>query len=135
MIYSFIKKAFKKKVFRTIKRSSVSGEKKYVYSGLASLIYPSLIENLTGESYVDYLNEHFYGPLGCSTLTYNPSSEHIKTIVPTERDTFFRKDLTKGYVHDENAALLGGVSGNAGLFGSALDLAKFMQMSKSVKNL
>jgi len=49
-------------------------------------------------------------------------------IVPTEQDSLFRKDLTKGWVHDENAALLGGISGNAGLFGTAKDLAILMQM-------
>ena len=124
----YINNRFQNKVFRKIKRSKVSNEKLYRYSGLASLIYPKLIENLTGENYEAYLEKHFYKPLGASTLTYNPYSKGIYNIVPTEYDSIFRKDLVKGYVHDENAALLGGVSGNAGLFGSAIDLVKFMQM-------
>ena len=49
-------------------------------------------------------------------------------IVPTEQDTLFRHTLTQGWVHDENASLLGGVSGNAGLFATATDLAKLMQL-------
>jgi CubicO group peptidase (beta-lactamase class C family) len=49
-------------------------------------------------------------------------------IVPTENDNFYRKQLLQGHVHDQAAAMLGGVSGNAGLFGSANDLAKLMQM-------
>ena len=124
----YVKNRFKNKIFRKINRSKVSSEKTYRYSGLASLIYPTLIEEITGQSYTSYLQNHFYKPLGCSTLGYNPTSRGLKDIVPTEIDTLFRKSLVNGYVHDENAALLGGVSGNAGLFGSALDLAKLMQM-------
>lgn len=125
----YISKRFKKKVFRKIKRSKVSDDKIYKYSGLSFLIYPQLIENITGESYSSYLQKNFYSPLGCNTLGFNPSLKEFKNnIVPTEQDSLFRKDLTKGWVHDENAALLGGVSGNAGLFGTANDLAKLMQM-------
>lgn len=124
----YIKNGFYRKVFRIIKRSKVSPEKKYIYSGLASLIYPQLIENISGEPYTDYLNKQFYGPLECSTLVYNPPNRNGKNIVPTEFDSIFRKSLVKGWVHDENAALLGGISGNAGLFGSARDLAVLMQM-------
>jgi len=125
----YIKNRFKRKVFREIKRSKVSDKKIYNYSGLASLIYPQVIENITGEDYRTYLQNNFYKPLGCNILGYLPSTKSFKNpIVPTEYDSIFRKALTKGWVHDENAALLGGVSGNAGLFGSALDLATYMQM-------
>lgn len=125
----YVKNRFNKKVLRKIKRSKVNDEKVYLYSGLASLIYPTLIKNLTGENYEDYLNENFYNPLGCETLTHNPLSKNLpNNIVPTELDTLFRKDYVKGYVHDENAALLGGVSGNAGLFAKAKDMAIYMQM-------
>lgn len=125
----YINKRFKKKVFRKIKRSKVSDDRIYKYSGLASLIYPQLIENITGESYTTYLQKNFYQPLGCETLGYLPTLKGFNNaIVPTEYDSIFRKTLTKGWVHDENAALLGGVSGNAGLFGTAKDLAILMQM-------
>ena len=125
----YVKNRFKNKMYRIIKRSKVNDKKEYLYSGLASLIYPQLIENLTGESYTSYLQNNFYGPLGCETLSYLPSLKNYpNAIVPTEKDSLFRKDLVKGWVHDENAALLGGVSGNAGLFGTAKDLAIIMQM-------
>jgi CubicO group peptidase (beta-lactamase class C family) len=125
----YVKNRFQRKMFRIIKRSKVSDKKVYNYSGLASLIYPKLIENMTGEDYRTYLQNNFYKPLGCETLGYLPSLKSFKNaIVPTEYDSIFRKHLTKGWVHDENAALLGGVSGNAGLFGTTLDLAKYMQM-------
>jgi CubicO group peptidase (beta-lactamase class C family) len=126
----YVKDRFKNKMYRIITRSKVNKKKEYLYSGSASLIYPQLIEDLTGASYTSYLQNNFYGPLGCNTLGYLPTLKKFpnNAFVPTEMDSLFRKDLVKGWVHDENAALLGGVSGNAGLFGTAKDLAILMQM-------
>ncbi|MCI2228746.1 beta-lactamase family protein [Polaribacter sp. MSW13] len=125
----FVKNRFKNKMFRQINRSKVSNVKKYKYSGLSFLIYPDLITQITQKNYTEYLQENFYTPLGTTTLGYRPKTKNFKNlIVPTEIDTLFRKGLTKNWVHDENAALLGGISGNAGLFGTSLDLAKVMQM-------
>lgn len=125
----FVKNRFKNKMFRQINSSKVSEIKKYKYSGLSFLIYPDLIAQITDKKYTDYLQENFYVPLKASTLGYRPKTKNFKNlIVPTEIDTIFRKELTKNWVHDENAALLGGISGNAGLFGTSLDLAKIMQM-------
>ena len=123
----YINRRFERKMNRMINRSKVSDEKKYVYSGLSFLIYPSLIEQLTQTDYQTYLHDNFYEPLGCHTLGYLPNLMHlVNPIVPTENDSIFRKTVVKGWVHDENAALKGGVSGNAGLFGTADDLAKMM---------
>jgi CubicO group peptidase (beta-lactamase class C family) len=125
----FIKNSFKNKMFRQINRSKVSAIKKYNYSGLSFLIYPDLIKQITGTNYTDYLQENFYAPLNANTLGYRPKTKNYKNhIVPTEIDSLFRNELTRNWVHDENAALLGGVSGNAGLFGTSLDVAKVMQM-------
>lgn len=125
----FIKNTFKRKMHRMINRSKVSEEKKYKYSGLTFLIFPQLIEQLTGQSYENYLEQNFYAPLGATTMGFRPKTKgYPNQIVPTEQDTLFRYTLTQGWVHDENASLLGGVSGNAGLFATANDLAKLMQM-------
>lgn len=125
----YIKNSFKRKMHRIINRSKVSEEKKYKYSGLTFLIFPQLIEQLTGQSYESYLEQNFYKPLGATTMGFRPKTKGYENqIVPTEHDTLFRHDLTRGWVHDENASLLGGVSGNAGLFATASDLAKLMQM-------
>ncbi len=125
----FVKNSFNRKMYRMINRSRVGDEKKYKYSGLAFLIFPKLIEQLTGISYEAYLTKNFYSPLGANTLGFRPKTKSFQNkIVPTELDTLYRHDLTQGWVHDENASLLGGVSGNAGLFGTATDLAKLMQM-------
>lgn len=125
----FIKDRFKNKIYRHINRSKVSRIKKYKYSGLSFLLYPKMITNISGEEYSTYLQKYFFRPLGAKTLGFTPKKNHFSNnIVPTEIDSFWRKSLTKDWVHDENAALMGGISGNAGLFGSALDLAKMMQM-------
>ena len=125
----FVKDRFKNKMYRQINRSKVSNVKKYRYSGLTFLLYPKIISDLASKNYTNYLQEHFYKPLGANTLGFIPKTKNFtNNIVPTEVDSFFRKELTKNWVHDENAALMGGISGNAGLFGSALDLAKMMQM-------
>lgn len=125
----YIHRRFKNKVFREISKSKVSEEKKYKYSGLTFLLYPQLIENITGVEYAEYLRTNFYDPLGNTTMGFNPKKKNfLNQIVPTEQDTLFRHQLTKYWVHDENAALMGGISGNAGLFATAEDLARLMQM-------
>lgn len=125
----FVKNRFNRKMYRMINRSKIAGDKKYKYSGLPFLIFPKLISELTGQSYTKYLEDNFYRPLGAQTMGFIPRTKNFKNnIVPTELDTTFRKELTHGWVHDENASLLGGISGNAGLFGTANDLAKIMQL-------
>lgn len=125
----YINDRFKRKVYREISKSRVSDEKKYKYSGLTFLLYPQIVENVTGENYSKYLRTHFYDPLGNTTMGFNPKKKDFSNkIVPTEIDTLFRHTLTRDWVHDENAALMGGVSGNAGLFATAEDLARLMQM-------
>ena len=112
-----------------INRSKVSEDKTYRYSGLTFLLFPKIITDLTGVPYEQYITENFYEPIGAKTLGFLPSTKNYPNhIVPTEMDTIYRHTLTKGWVHDENASLLGGISGNAGLFGTAEDLAKIMQM-------
>jgi CubicO group peptidase (beta-lactamase class C family) len=84
---------------------------------------------LTGISYETYLKENIYRPLGAYSIGFNPYKYYPEeNIIPTEYDSFFRKDSVRAWVHDENAALMGGISGNAGLFATANDLGKLMQM-------
>ncbi len=125
----YIKNRFVNKMYRHINRSKVSNRKKYRYSGLSFLLYPKIISDISDKEYATFLQEEFYIPIGATSLGFTPKKHNITAnIVPTEIDSLFRKDLTQHWVHDENAALMGGVSGNAGLFGSALDLATMMQM-------
>ncbi len=122
-------KSYDEDIYRQIQEEHILTEKKYVYSDLSFHIWPRIIEKMNGEPYESWLKDQFYKPLGASTLTYNPLRYYpANRIIPTERDTFFRMELLQGYVHDEGAAMLGGVSGNAGLFATAEDLAKLFQM-------
>ena len=116
-------------MYREIKKSPVSSIKKYLYSGLFFYLAPQIVKNLTGEDFEAFLKKNFYHPLGAYTLTFNPYRYFpLQDIVPTEIDTFFRHVHIHGHVHDEGAAMMGGISGNAGLFGTANDLAKLTEM-------
>ena len=116
-------------VYKAIRDSPLLKTKKYAYSDLGFVILPKVIENLSGESYEKFLQSKLYARLGAYSLMYHPAgSVPIERIVPTENDRTFRHELLQGYVHDETAALMGGISGNAGLFGNAGDVAKVMQL-------
>ena len=120
---------YKKKIYKAIKKSPLEDEAKYKYSGLAFYLFPEMVEELSGEDYVAYINNNFYGPLGATTLTFRPFEKFpLERIVPTENDYLFRGQPIHGPVHDEGAIMMGGVSANAGLFANANDLAKLIQM-------
>lgn len=125
----FLHSDFYNKIKKMIKRSDVSDEKKYRYSGLFFYLIPELVKTLTDTLYEDYLEANFYQPLDVKTLTFKPLDKFSShQIPPTEIDTFFRMEPIHGHVHDEGAIMMKGVSGNAGLFSNAEDLAKVFQM-------
>jgi len=102
---------------------------KYVYSDISMYVMKDIVEQVSGEALNDYVLENFYTPLGMQTAGFLPRNRFNKDqIVPTENDTYFRKTLLWGYVHDQGAALAGGVSGHAGLFASSTDMAILYQM-------
>jgi len=101
----------------------------YKYSDLGFYLLQVLVERVTDMPLDAYMDSVFYKPMGMSTLTFNPLCKYpLKRIAPTERDTEFRHVLVWGTVHDQIAAMKGGVSGHAGLFSNAHDIAKIMQM-------
>lgn len=104
-------------------------KKKYRYSDINFVLLQEVAERLSG-SRLDLLTDSlFYAPLGMTRTTFCPMKKFNRwEVIPTERDDFLRKELMCGYPHDETACILGGVSGNAGLFGTANDLAKLLQM-------
>ncbi|NML67791.1 serine hydrolase [Hymenobacter sp. RP-2-7] len=102
-------------------------KREYVYSDLSFYLTPGLVRRRTGLGFEEYLTQQVYGPLG-SGLHLQPLHHYpLARLVPTEYDSLFRKQLVWGYVHDEGAALLGGISGHAGLFGNANDVAQLTQ--------
>jgi len=134
---SFNKEAFKglyisdkiEKVIDRKARNSKLGPEKYRYSGLSFLLYPRMIQQLTKTDYQTYLTKEFYRPLQLQKIGYQPTKWIDQNhIVPTEYDSLFRKTLTRGWVHDENAALLGGISGNAGLFANTHSIVPLLEL-------
>lgn len=116
-------------IYRTIYKLELSKKREYLYSDLGMILMRPLIEQLTDMSLDTYLTKEFYEPLGLSGFGYLPLRRHkLENIAPTEHDTVFRKRVVHGWVHDPTAAMLGGISGHAGLFGSANDVAVIMQM-------
>ena len=125
----YVRNDFEKQVISDIVKSPLLPKKEYVYSDLGMGLFRFVIERLTNLTFPEYLNKEFYKPLGAVSTGFKPYERYpIPDLAPTEDDQTFRKELLQGYVHDEMAAVLGGVSGNAGLFSNANDLAKVMQM-------
>lgn len=124
----WINPEFYKTVYGKIAVANTHERGKYLYSDLNLLLVQQIIETKTGQK-LDQLAKGIYSELGISKIGYNPlkwTSE--ENVMPTEIDHFFRKDTIKGYVHDEAAAILGGVSGNAGLFANAQSISVICQM-------
>lgn len=101
-----------------------------VYSDLGLITVGKVIEKVAGTTLDKYVDSVFFGPLGMRNTMYNPPAMLLPHIAPTEVDTYWKKTgvAVRGRVHDENAAALGGVSGHAGLFSTASDLAILLQM-------
>ncbi len=101
----------------------------YVYSDISMYVMKEVAEHQTGVPIQDYIQQEFYRPLGMQTAGYLPRQRFPKErIVPTEDDKVFRKTLLQGYVHDQGAAMAGGIAGHAGLFATANDLAIYGQL-------
>lgn len=125
----YILNSFRDSVYAAIRKSPLLKRKRFVYSDLGFIEFPRIIESIVQQDYESFVKDNFYHLLGACSLTYRPYLyQPIDKMVPTEEDASFRKELMRGFVHDESAAMMGGVSGNAGLFGTINDAAKVMQM-------
>jgi beta-N-acetylhexosaminidase len=101
----------------------------YRYSDMGFYILQRLAERILNQQIDDFLDQNLYEPLGAYTMGYLPLLRfRVTRIAPTEQDRLFRKTLLIGTVHDQGAAMHGGVAGHAGLFSTANDLAKLGQM-------
>jgi beta-N-acetylhexosaminidase len=101
----------------------------YRYSDLSFLILQRLAEKILNQPIDEFVSQNVYEPLGAYTAGFLPLDRFpVQQIAPTEYDRIYRRTLVAGTVHDERGALMGGVAGHAGLFGTASDLAKLGQM-------
>ncbi len=125
----YVKDDYSYTIYRKIAKSRLRRRRDYKYSDLGFYLIKKAVENITMLPFEDYVSRTFYKPLGMQHTFYKPLEHYpLKRIVPTEKDTYFRHGLVHGYVHDPGAALLGGVSGHAGLFSNVNDLAIMAQM-------
>ena len=107
----------------------LNASKNYLYSCLNFCLLKEMEENLTGVEHDRWVESVIFGPLGAYNTCFRPlDSRDRSEIAATEYDGFLRKQTIRGYVHDELAAFSGGVQGNAGLFSTASDVAKYSQM-------
>ena len=124
----FILTSYRDSIFKRILETDVRKNKKYKYSDLGYYFLNEIIHNITKFKQDEYI-EKFYKKLGLQNIGYHPRKKwDINRIPPTEYDTLFRKQLIHGDVHDQGAALLGGIGGHAGVFSNANDVAVIMQL-------
>nr|WP_315179674.1 glycoside hydrolase family 3 N-terminal domain-containing protein [uncultured Flavobacterium sp.] len=125
----FIRNDFSDTIMKMIVKSKLSLKKEYKYSDLTFMILKDYLEKTTGKTLDILIQENFYRSLGMNNSSFNPLGKFDKNrIPPTETDTYFRHQLLQGYVNDLSAALEGGVSGHAGVFSNAMDVAKIMEL-------
>jgi len=125
----YIRDDYSDTVYKRITGSALRSSRDYKYSDLGFYLLRLVVERISNKPFDEYLDSNFYKPLGLSTMGFKPRDRFdLSLLIPTEYDSGFRKQLVWGEVHDPGAAMLGGISGHAGLFSNAYDLAVIMQM-------
>ena len=125
----YIRKDIKDSIYEQIRTSELRGRLNYKYSDLPYYILKKFLEEFFGTQLEKLVQRNLYESLGANNTTYLPLEKFSKAdIVPTEKDSYFRMQKIHGYVHDQGAAMMGGVSGHAGLFSNSNDVAKIMQL-------
>ena len=116
-------------MYKKILQSDVGPIGKYIYSDNDFIFMGKIVEAISGKTLDQYVQETFYDPLGMTTTGFKPRDRFpVDRIAPTEQEAMFRKQLLRGDVHDPGSAMFGEVSGHAGLFSDAYDLALLEQM-------
>jgi CubicO group peptidase (beta-lactamase class C family) len=111
------------------KQLKVYSRKIYQYSDINMILLQQAIDTINDSDIGTFLSDKFYKPMGLRTICYKPLKQFSRSrIVPTENEKYWRTQLLRGHVHDPSAAILGGISGNAGLFSNAKDLGTIGQM-------
>ena len=112
------------------RKTDESGKPAYVYSDLNFLTLQKIVERVSKQPLDKFVTENVYKPLGLHQLGFTPLQRLPNPkCAPTEQDTYYRNQLLVGTVHDQMAAVQGGISGHAGLFGNAHDIATLLQMN------
>ncbi|MDD4969565.1 MAG: serine hydrolase [Paludibacter sp.] len=124
----YVANRFHDEAMQKIAKSRLNA-KVYNYSDVNFMLLKEIVETISGKTLDVFLNEGFYKSMKLDYLTYLPLETHKKDeIAPTIVDDVLRGKTLQGYVHDDSAAFMGGISGNAGLFADAADVSKVYQM-------
>lgn len=127
--FIFLSKSYKDSIYKAINDSPVSTEHKFLYSDLGYYYLKKIIENKSRMLICDYVKSNFYAPLGLTTMGYQPGLRFpAERSAPTENDKEWRKQQIQGVVHDQGAAMMGGLGGHAGVFSNANDVGVMMQL-------
>lgn len=125
----YLRSDYKDTIWKRIYAYPLENKGKMVYSDLDFYFLAAIVEQITGTTIDKYVQAHFYKPLGLRQISFNPLQKFDSSIIaPTEYDLAFRHQLIHGYVHDQGAALFGGVAGHAGIFATANDVGVIFQM-------
>ena len=125
----YVRNDMKDSIYLKIKESELYNKLRYKYSDLPFYILKEFLERHHNKQFKDLVQNELYQLIGANRTTFLPLEKFtLDMIPPTEIDQYFRMQKIHGFVHDQGAALLGGVSGHAGLFSNANDIAKIMQM-------
>jgi len=125
----FMRSDYVDSIWQQIIHSDLRSRNNYRYSDLGFYLFAKLVERVSGLPLDEYVKKEFYVPLQLESTSFNPWKNYpLSRIPPSESDRYFRRQEVQGYVHDMGAAMLGGVSGHAGLFSTAEELAVLMQM-------
>ena len=124
----WLNKSFKNTILQKIARCELD-RKRYVYSDLGFVLLQQVVEAIVKLPMDLYIAKEFYAPMGLQRTMYLPLLRYTKQdIMPTAANDFLRRQDLCGYVHDETAACMGGISGNAGLFSTAGEVSKIYRM-------
>ncbi len=125
----YLRNDFRDSIVKRILQSKVSNTGKMIYSDNDFIFLGEIVKAVSRKPLNEYVQDVFYAPLNMTSTGYSPRERFsLSTIVPTENDEYFRHQLIRGDVHDEGAAVMGGVAGHAGLFSNAYDLAQLYQL-------
>lgn len=125
----YVKNDFCDTLWKRIMDQPLEISGKYTYSDLDFYFLQRVVEQISGQTLDEYVQSNFYEPMGLNNISYNPLKKYpVTNIAPTENDKLFRHQQLQGYVHDQGAALLGGVAGHAGVFATAQDVGAIFEM-------
>ena len=124
----YLRTNYREKIFKSIINSELRDNLEYKYSDLPFYFLKFWLEDKYNTPLNILANQRIFKRLGLKRTMFNPHEKiSLNEIVPSERDDFFRYSKLHGYVHDEGAAMLGGISGHAGLFSNSYEVAIVLQ--------